>query len=166
MLTHAITNEKIIEPLLFELSQPGHNPGRLPEVDVGQICSSFGGGGHSFAASASIKDKAMAEIKAELLAVLVSFISPFRAERQMARERLGDGEFVEIFVDTPFEECARRDPKGLYAKALRGELRNFTGVDSPYEVPLSPELHLETAGRTAEALADTVAAFLAERGYC
>ncbi len=63
------------------------------------------------------------------LIVIVSFISPFRAERRMARELMEDGEFVEVFVDTPFEECVRRDPKGLYARALKGEIRNFTGVD-------------------------------------
>ncbi|MBO9098477.1 MULTISPECIES: adenylyl-sulfate kinase [unclassified Rhizobium] len=84
------------------------------------------------------------------LIVLVSFISPFRAERQMAREMLQPGEFVEVFVDTPFEECARRDPKGLYAKALNGMLKNFTGIDSPYEAPEKPEVRLETVGRSPE----------------
>ena len=74
----------------------------------------------------------------------------------MVRELLSDGEFMEIFVDTPFEECARRDPKGLYAKALRGEIKNFTGVDSPYEPPENPELHLKTVGRTTEELASEV----------
>ncbi|TKT81183.1 sulfate adenylyltransferase subunit CysN [Aquamicrobium sp. LC103] len=99
------------------------------------------------------------------LIVLVSFISPFRAERQMARELLGEGEFVEIFVDTPFEECARRDPKGLYERALKGEIRNFTGVDSPYEAPENADVHLETAGRSAEELADLLEGWLHERGY-
>ncbi len=82
------------------------------------------------------------------LIVLVSFISPFRAEREMARQRMEPGEFIEVFVDTPFEECAARDPKGLYARALRGEIRNFTGIDSPYEPPEKPEIHLRTLGRT------------------
>jgi bifunctional enzyme CysN/CysC len=76
------------------------------------------------------------------LIVLVSFISPFEAERQMARSLFAEGEFVEVFVDTPFDECARRDAKGLYAKALRGELKNFTGLDSPYERPQDPDVHL------------------------
>ncbi|MGH6760507.1 MAG: sulfate adenylyltransferase subunit CysN [Phyllobacterium sp.] len=98
------------------------------------------------------------------LIVLVSFISPFRAERRMARELLPDGEFIEIFVDTPFEECARRDPKGLYAKALRGEIKNFTGVDSPYETPENPELHLKTSGRSTEALAVEIGRLLTGRG--
>jgi len=98
--------------------------------------------------------------------VLVSFISPFIAERRMARELLEDGEFVEVFVDTPFEECARRDPKGLYAKALRGEITNFTGVDSPYEQPETPEIHLQALGRSVEDLTDEVEAWLKARGYC
>jgi bifunctional enzyme CysN/CysC len=79
------------------------------------------------------------------LIVLVSFISPFEAERRMARNLFGEGEFVEVFVDVPFDECARRDVKGLYAKALRGELKNFTGLDSPYEPPQTPEVHLLAA---------------------
>ncbi len=71
---------------------------------------------------------------------LVSFISPFRAERRLARERFEDGEFLEIFVDTPLEICEQRDPKGLYKKARAGEIANFTGISSPYEVPEQPEL--------------------------
>ncbi len=76
--------------------------------------------------------------------VLCSFISPFRAERRMVRELVDAGEFVEVFVDTPIEECKRRDPKGLYARALEGKIKNFTGIDSPYEPPESPEVVLET----------------------
>jgi bifunctional enzyme CysN/CysC len=76
------------------------------------------------------------------LVVLASFISPFRAERDGVREQLGSGEFVEIFVDVPLEECIRRDPKGLYAKALAGGIKNFTGIDSPYEAPVAPDLHV------------------------
>ena len=78
------------------------------------------------------------------LVVLVSFISPYRAERRMARELFAPGEFVEVFVDAPLSECERRDPKGLYAKARRGELKNFTGIDSGYEAPEAPEIHLRT----------------------
>nr|WP_295468913.1 sulfate adenylyltransferase subunit CysN [Mesorhizobium sp.] len=99
------------------------------------------------------------------LLVLVSFISPFRAERRMARELMAEGEFVEVFVDTPFEECARRDPKGLYARALRGEIKNFTGVDSPYEAPEHADVHLETSGRSPEELTEALEAWLRERGY-
>ncbi len=90
------------------------------------------------------------------LIVLVSFISPFRAERDMARSLFDAGEFLEVFVDTPLAEAERRDVKGLYAKARRGELRNFTGIDSPYEAPLIPELHLRTDAADPVALADEV----------
>ncbi|MDN2566082.1 sulfate adenylyltransferase subunit CysN [Aquibium sp. A9E412] len=100
------------------------------------------------------------------LMVFVSFISPFRAERRMARDLMGEGEFVEIFVDTPFEECARRDPKGLYARALKGEIKNFTGVDSPYEPPEAAEVHLETLNRTPEEMVEAIEAWLREQGYC
>jgi len=90
------------------------------------------------------------------LIVLVSFISPFRSERQMAREMMPPGEFIEIFVDTPIEECARRDPKGLYKKAMTGKLANFTGISSPYEPPETPDLHLKTVEETDEALATLI----------
>ena len=85
------------------------------------------------------------------LIVLVSFISPFRSERSMARELFTDGEFIEVFVDTELEECERRDVKGLYAKARSGVLRNFTGIDSPYEPPEKPEIHIQTSKLTSEA---------------
>lgn len=98
------------------------------------------------------------------LITLVSFISPFRAERQLVRDMLDDGEFVEIFVDTPFEECAKRDPKGLYAKALRGEIKNFTGVDSPYEAPTAPDIHLQTSGKSPEELLDVLEDALRAKG--
>ncbi|RWA72651.1 MAG: sulfate adenylyltransferase subunit CysN [Mesorhizobium sp.] len=97
------------------------------------------------------------------LIVIVSFISPFSAERRMARELMGEGEFVEVFVDTPFEECARRDPKGLYARALSGEIKNFTGVDSPYEAPENPEIHLETLGKSPQEMAEALEHWLNER---
>jgi bifunctional enzyme CysN/CysC len=97
------------------------------------------------------------------LIVIVSFISPFAAERRVARELMAEGEFVEVFVDTPFEECARRDPKGLYARALSGEIKNFTGVDSPYEAPLNPEIHLKTLGKKPEEMAEALEHWLDER---
>jgi bifunctional enzyme CysN/CysC len=96
--------------------------------------------------------------------VLCSFISPFRAERQMARELLAEGEFVEVFVDTDIEACIARDPKGLYAKALKGEIANFTGVSSPYERPDDAEIVLKTADAPAEALASRVVDDLVRRG--
>ena len=98
------------------------------------------------------------------LVTLVSFISPFRAERKMVRDLLEEGEFIEVFVDTPIEECRKRDPKGLYGKADAGLLPNFTGVGSPYEIPQAPEVHLHTLDRSAEDLADEVIAFLDARG--
>ncbi|WP_181181568.1 sulfate adenylyltransferase subunit CysN [Mesorhizobium sp. B3-1-6] len=97
------------------------------------------------------------------LIVIVSFISPFAAERRVARELMAEGEFVEVFVDTPFEECARRDPKGLYARALSGEIKNFTGVDSPYEAPQNPEIHLKTLGRSPQEMAEALEHWLTER---
>ena len=92
------------------------------------------------------------------LIVMVSFISPYRAERQAVRNLFDDGEFVEIFVDTPLAECERRDTKGLYAKARRGELKNFTGIDSDYEAPQAPEIHLRAVGITPEACVDEILA--------
>ena len=97
------------------------------------------------------------------LVVLCSFISPFRAERRMVRSMLEAGEFVEVFVDAPLEECMRRDPKGLYEKARRGAIRNFTGIDSPYEPPERPELRLDTTAAPAEALARRVLEHLRPR---
>src|SRR5204863_1914387 len=98
------------------------------------------------------------------LITIVSFISPFRAEREMARGLMAPDEFIEIFVDTPLETCEQRDPKGLYRKARRGELRNFTGLDSPYEPPETPELILDALNERAENLADHVIGFLQRRG--
>jgi bifunctional enzyme CysN/CysC len=97
------------------------------------------------------------------LIIICSFISPYRAERDMVRRLVADGEFIEIFVDTAIEECMKRDPKGLYAKAKAGTLRNFTGIDAPYEAPGDAEVHLQTAGHSAEDLADIVLDFLRQR---
>ncbi|MEO1488937.1 MAG: adenylyl-sulfate kinase, partial [Pseudomonadota bacterium] len=82
------------------------------------------------------------------LIVLTAFISPFRAERQMVREMLPEGEFIEIFVDTPLEVAEARDVKGLYKKAREGKLKNFTGIDSPYEPPEQPEIRVNTVSMT------------------
>ncbi len=99
------------------------------------------------------------------LIVLVSFISPFRSERRMARELVGKGEFVEVFVDTPIEVCMQRDPKGLYEKAKSGAIKNFTGIDSPYETPEQAELAIKTVDGPAERHAQAIVAYLRERGY-
>jgi bifunctional enzyme CysN/CysC len=98
------------------------------------------------------------------LIVLTAFISPYRAERQMARALFAEGEFIEVYVDTPLDVAERRDVKGLYRKARRGELKNFTGIDAPYEAPTAPELRLDTVGYTAEEAAEHVLALLRERG--
>ena len=97
------------------------------------------------------------------LIVLVSFISPFRSERRLARDMMEDGEFIEIFVDTPIEVCAERDPKGLYKKAQAGEIANFTGISSPYEPPENAELHLHTVGHEPFELASRIEDYLASR---
>lgn len=97
------------------------------------------------------------------LIVLTAFISPFRSERQMARDLLTEGEFIEIFVDTPLDVAEARDPKGLYKKARRGELKNFTGIDSAYEAPENPELRIDTTCLSEDAAADAIIELLRER---
>jgi len=99
------------------------------------------------------------------LIVTCSFISPFRSERQMVRELVDDEEFIEVFVDTPIEVCMERDPKGLYEKARAGEIKNFTGLDSPYEAPVKAELRVDTSELTAEEAADQVIEYLLAREH-
>jgi len=94
------------------------------------------------------------------LIVITAFISPFRSERDMVRGMMQPGEFVEVFVDTPLEEAERRDVKGLYAKARSGELKNFTGIDSPYEAPESAEIRIDTTAMTPDEAADLIIAKL------
>lgn len=98
------------------------------------------------------------------LIVLTAFISPYREERDLVRNLLGEGEFVEVFVDAPLSLCEERDPKGLYKKARAGEIRNFTGIDSAYEAPLNPEVHLHNDGTPVPALVETLLAALRLRG--
>ncbi len=90
------------------------------------------------------------------LIVITSFISPFRSERQMVREMMEPGEFIEVFIDTPLAEAERRDVKGLYKKARAGKLQNFTGIDSPYEPPVNPEVRIDTTALSAEQAADLI----------
>jgi bifunctional enzyme CysN/CysC len=99
------------------------------------------------------------------LIVLVSFISPFRAERRMARALFDEGEFHEVHVDTPIAVAETRDPKGLYKKARRGELKNFTGIDSPYEAPESPEIYVDTTKHTPEQSAEAIVEYLQRGGW-
>lgn len=98
------------------------------------------------------------------LIVLTAFISPFRSERQLARNLVHKEEFLEVYVETPLSVAEERDPKGLYKKARRGELKNFTGIDSPYEAPQQAEISVETSTMDAEQCADTVIAELRRRG--
>jgi bifunctional enzyme CysN/CysC len=97
------------------------------------------------------------------LIVLTAFISPFRAEREMVRKMLPEGEFIEVFVDTPLAEAEKRDAKGLYAKARAGELKNFTGIDSPYEAPATPEIRIDTTALSPDAAADLIITELMKR---
>ncbi|KTE33775.1 MULTISPECIES: adenylyl-sulfate kinase, partial [unclassified Sphingopyxis] len=90
------------------------------------------------------------------LIVITAFISPFKAERDMVRAMLPDGEFIEIFVDTPLAEAEKRDVKGLYKKARSGQLKNFTGIDSPYEAPEVPEVRIDTTALTPDAAAEII----------
>ena len=98
-----------------------------------------------------------------VLITLVAFISPFRTERRWAREVIGDGDFIEIFVDAPLSTVEQRDVKGLYAKARRGEIKNFTGYDSPYEEPGDPDIILDTTSLSADVLSDRVVEYLCSR---
>ncbi len=97
------------------------------------------------------------------LIVITSFISPFLAERQLARDLVEDNEFIEVFVDTPIAVCEQRDPKGLYKKVRNGDVKNFTGFDSPYEIPNSPEIHIDTLKQTAHQAADIIVEYLLNR---
>jgi bifunctional enzyme CysN/CysC len=99
------------------------------------------------------------------LIVITAFISPFHAERSAARELMEPGEFIEVFVDTPLEVAEQRDPKGLYRKARRGELKNFTGIDSPYEVPQNPDIRVDTTRVSPETAVEQIYDSLISRGF-
>jgi adenylylsulfate kinase len=96
---------------------------------------------------------------------ITAFISPYQADRQVAREATAAGRFLEVFVSTSLEECESRDPKGLYKKARAGEIKGFTGIDDPYEAPTAPEFVLDNTGQSVDESAETVIAFLTERGF-
>lgn len=97
------------------------------------------------------------------LIVMSAFISPFTSDRRMVRKLFPAGEFIEVYMDTPLETCEERDPKGLYRKARSGEIKHFTGIDSPYEIPSHPELRLDTSTMSVKACVDTLIAYLLER---
>ena len=107
-------------------------------------------------ATGILPDRMIAAMADAGLIVITAFISPFRAEREMVRSMIPAGEFHEIFIDTPLAEAERRDVKGLYNKARAGELKNFTGIDSPYEAPVNPEVRIDTTKLTPEQAADLI----------
>ena len=98
------------------------------------------------------------------LVTLTAFVSPYRADRDAVRATLAPGDFIEVFVDAPLEVCEARDPKGLYQKARAGQIKNFTGIDAPYEAPVEPQLVLKSAEFSPEALAEEVLRYLTEAG--
>jgi len=97
--------------------------------------------------------------------VLTAFISPFQEDRDRVRELVEENEFIEIYIDTPLEVCESRDPKGLYQKARKGEIADFTGISSPYEAPQSPELHLKTDKNDIQECTNIIINYLQEKGY-
>ena len=99
------------------------------------------------------------------LIVMCSFISPYRAERRMVRNNAGDGVFVEVFVDTPLSVAEDRDVKGLYKRARAGEIKNFTGIDSEYQPPENPEIHIKTVETSAKAAAEQIVDYLEAKGF-
>ena len=99
------------------------------------------------------------------LIVSTAFISPFSEDRAGARAKLAQGEFIEVYIDTPISVCEQRDPKGLYKKARKGEIKDFTGIDSGYDVPQHPEIHVKTAEQSIQDCAKQIVNYLAEQGF-
>lgn len=141
-------------------------PGMLKESHGEAFAQRFGLGFSAIDREENIRRiGAVAQLFSEAgVIALTAFISPYRIDRDRVRRTLGEGEFVEIFVDTPIEVCEARDPKGLYKKARAGEIKGFTGIDDPYEAPEAPELLLQGGVGTPETLADEVIAYLQSRG--
>jgi adenylylsulfate kinase len=141
-------------------------PGMLKNTHGEEFSNRFGLGFSAIDREENIRRiGAVAEIFAATgIIALTAFISPYRSDRDKVRDTLKDGEFIEIFVDTPIEVCEQRDPKGLYKKARAGEIKGFTGIDDPYEEPLAPELVLLAAEKTPDVLAGEVIDFLTGNG--
>ena len=99
------------------------------------------------------------------LVVSTAFISPFASDRAQAKEKLEDGEFIEVYIDTPINVCEQRDPKGLYKKARAGEIKDFTGIDSAYDIPQTPQIHVKTAEKSVEGCAEQIVAYLMAHGF-
>lgn len=99
------------------------------------------------------------------LIVLTAFISPFQSDREIVKDLVESGEFIEVFIDTPLEVCEKRDPKGLYKKARKGEIKDFTGIDSPYEIPLSPTIHIKNDNISIENACEQIIEYLISNNY-
>jgi adenylylsulfate kinase len=143
-------------------------PSMLLEAHAGEFAQRFGLGFSAIDREENIRRiGAVARIFSETgIIALTAFISPYRIDRDRVRNNLLSGEFIEVFVDTPIEVCESRDPKGLYKKARAGEIKGFTGIDDPYEDPLSPELVLSAADKTPDELADEIMIYLQQQGIC
>jgi len=141
-------------------------PGMLKAVHGDEFAARFGLGFSAQDREENIRRiGSVAKLFAEAgIVTLTAFISPYRVDRDHVRANLGDGDFVEIFVDAPLEVCEARDPKGLYKKARAGEIKGFTGIDDPYEAPEKAELVLDAGTKSAEELADEVIAYLKSSG--
>lgn len=141
-------------------------PGMLVDTHGDKFSNRFGLGFSAIDREENIRRiGAVAEIFSQTgMIALTAFISPYRVDRDRVRSTLGQGEFIEVFVDAPLEVCEQRDPKGLYKKARAGEIKGFTGIDDPYEEPRAPELVLQAAEKTPDILADEVIAYLKNKG--
>ncbi len=139
--------------------------GMLEETHSAEFAKRFGLGFSAIDREENIRRiGAVAEIFSQTgIMALTAFISPYCVDRDRVRNTLNNGEFIEIFVDTPIEVCEQRDPKGLYKKARAGEIKGFTGIDDPYEAPVKPELILLAAEKTPDELADEVIAYLKDK---
>lgn len=140
-------------------------PGLLKEIHGEEFAKRFGLGFSAQDREENIRRIGMvAKLFSDAgIIAITAFISPYRVDRDRVRAALGDGDFIEIFVDAPIEVCELRDPKGLYKKARAGQLKGFTGIDDPYETPVIPELVLDAARKSPETLADEVLAYLKSR---
>ncbi len=140
-------------------------PGMLKDTHGDEFSNRFGLGFSAIDREENIRRiGAVAEIFAQTgVVALTAFISPYRTDRDKVRNTLKDGDFIEVFVDTPIEVCEQRDPKGLYKKARAGEIKGFTGIDDPYEEPLKPELVLFAAEKTPDILADEIIEYLKDK---
>jgi len=141
-------------------------PGMLREVHGEEFAQRFGLGFSAIDREENIRRiGAVAHLFAQAgIIALTAFISPYRADRDRVRRAMPDGDFIEVFVDTPIEICETRDPKGLYKKARAGEIKGFTGIDDPYEAPVAPELQLYAGRNPPDVLADEVIAYLRASG--